>query len=369
MTPVSIRITTTTRKQLEATQRQAFKAGDLSLVRRVTALLGIARGEPAESVAAGVGVSPSSVYAWLRAFLLEGAAGLRVRWRGGRPSKLTKAQRERLAAIIEAGPEAAGFPTGCWHALLIQQVIQREFGVTYNVHYLATLLHSLGFSFQKARFVSDHLDAVARAAWLAYTFPAWRAQAEAAGGLLLFGDEASFAQWGSLGYTWARVGRQPVVKTTGRRKAYKVFGLIEYFSGRLFHRGMDGRFTGDSYVAFLAGILAQTTEPLFLVQDGAPYHRAAPVKAFFAQHRERLHVTQLPSYSPDYNPIEFLWRATKRAATHNRYFPAFDDLIGSVEEALAFFAAHPDRVKALFGRYLDDLAAEPPAPASVVAAA
>jgi transposase len=241
MPTISIRITTETRKALEGTLTRAFKAGDLELVKRVTALLGIARGEPVKLIAVGVGVSPSTVYAWLRAFLLEGVAGLRVRWRGGRPRKLTKTQRQQLAAIIEAGPEAAGFPTGCWHALLIQQVIQREFGVTYNVQYLATLLHSLGFSFQKARFVSDHLDAVARAAWLAYTFPAWRAQAEAAGRLLLFGDEASFVQWGSLSYTWARVGQQPVVKTTGRRKAYKVFGLIELFSGRLFYQGIDGR--------------------------------------------------------------------------------------------------------------------------------
>ena len=65
--------------------------------------------------------------------------------------------------------------------------------------------------------------------------------------------------------------------------------------------------------------------------------------------------TQLPSYSPDYNPIEFLWRATKRTATHNRYFPVFDALIGSVEDALAAFATHPERVTALFGRYLDHM--------------
>jgi len=356
MPRISIRITSETRKELEATLRRAFKAGDLPLVKRVTALLGLARGEAAEAVASGVGVSPSTVYAWLHALLLEGVGGLRVRWRGGRPRKLTRAQQRRLAEIVETGPEAAGFPTGCWHALLIQQVIQREFGVSYNVHYLATLLHNLGFSFQKARFVSDHLDAVKRAAWLAYTFPAWRAQAEAAGGLLLFGDEASFAQWGSLGYTWAPVGRQPLVKTIGLRKAYKVFGLIEFFSGRLFYRGIDGKFNGESYRAFLSWVLERTTEPLFLVQDGAPYHRGAAVKAFFAAHRDRLHVTQLPSYSPDYNPIEFLWRATKRQATHNRYFPAFAHLIGSVEEALAFFASHPDRVTALFGRYLDQLA-------------
>jgi transposase len=369
MAAVSIRITTSTRKELEATLCRAFKAGDLPLVKRVTALIGIAREEPVDWVASGVGVSPSTVYAWLRTLLVEGVAGLRVRWRGGRPPKLTKTQRERLAEIIAGGPEAAGFPTGCWHALLIQQVILREFGVSYNVHYLATLLHSLGFSFQKARFVSDHLDEVARAAWLAYTFPAWRAQAAVARGLLLFGDEASFAQWGSLGYTWAQIGQQPVVKTTGRRKAYKVFGLIDFFSGRLFYQGIDGRFNGDSYVAFLTGVLEQTTAPLFLVQDGAPYHRSAPVKTFFAQHRDRLHVTQLPSYSPDYNPIEFLWRATKRQATHNRYFPEFETLIGSVEEALAFFAAHPEQVKALFGRYLDVMTVTAPVDAPTVAAA
>ncbi len=353
MTGISIRTTTKTRKQLEATLRQAFKAGDVTLVKRVTALLGLARGEAADGVAASVGVGRSTVYGWLRRFLLEGVAGLRVRWQGGRPPKLTPTQRQRLAEIVTAGPEAAGFPTGCWHALLVQQVVWREFGVTYNVQYLADLLKNLGFSFQKARFVSDHLDDVARAAWLAHTWPAWRQQAEAAGGLLLFGDEASFAQWGSLGYTWAPIGQQPVVRTTGKRKAYKVFGLIEFFSGRLFSQGIEGKFNATTYQAFLQHVLDQTTEPLFLVQDGARYHHAAALQPFWHAHRDRLFTTRLPSYSPDYNPIEFLWRATKRTATHNRYFPVFDALIGSVEDALAHFAAHPTRVKALFGLYLN----------------
>jgi hypothetical protein len=76
-----------------------------------------------------------------------------------------------------------------------------------------------------------------------------------------------------------------------------------------------------------------------------------------------LHVTQLPSYSPDYNPIEFLWRATKRTATHNRYFPAFPDLITSVEQALATLSRQPERVKGLFGLYLHEMveaSADPP---------
>ena len=367
MTRVSIRITTGTSKQLQGVLARAYRAGDLPLVKRISALLAIGRGEGVATIAASLGASASAVYGWLHAFLVEGVEGLQVQWRGGRPSKLTPTQRARLKELVTAGPQAAGFPTGCWNALLVQTVIWREFGRAYNVHYVATLLRDLGFSFQKARFVADHLDEARRQEWLLTTWPAWRQRAQEATGLLLFGDEASFAQWGSLGYTWAPVGQQPVVRTTGKRRAYKVFGLIEYFSGRLFYRGIEGKFNAVSYQAFLQGVLDQTTEPLFLVQDGAKYHHAAALAPFWHAHRGRLFTTRLPSYSPDYNPIEFLWRATKRTATHNRYFPGFDALIGSVEEALTHFAAHPERVKALFGLYLNRMTAPADTPLPLAA--
>lgn len=356
MTRVSIRISGGTSKQLNGVLARAYRAGDLPLVKRVSALLAIGRGETVETIAESLGVSPSTVYGWLTTFLVEGVMGLTVQWRGGRPCKLTPTQQARLKEIVTAGPQAAGFPTGCWNALLIQTVIDREFHRSYNVHYVAALLQNLGFSFQKARFVSDHLDEVRRQEWLLTTWPAWRQRAQAAQGLLLFGDEASFAQWGSLGYTWAPMGQQPVVKTTGKRKAYKVFGLIEFFRGQLFYQGITGKFNATTYQAFLQAVLDQTTAPLFLVQDGAKYHHAAALQPFWHAHRGRLFTTRLPSYSPDYNPIELLWRATKRQATHNRYFPEFDTLIGSVEEALAYFAVHPERVKELFGFYLKHMA-------------
>jgi hypothetical protein len=38
---------------------------------------------------------------------------------------------------------------------MIRELIQSRFGVSYHSHYLATVLHNLGFSYQKARFVSD----------------------------------------------------------------------------------------------------------------------------------------------------------------------------------------------------------------------
>ena len=85
-------------------------------------------------------------------------------------------------------------------------------------------------------------------------------------------------------------------------------------------------------------MLAQTTEHLFLIQDGAKYHTSKATKQFFVDHQDRLTVFQLPSYSPDYNPIEYLWRKTKKRATHNKYFETFEKLIASVEKALTSFS-------------------------------
>ena len=233
-------------------------------------------------------------------------------------------------------------------------LIWREFGVLYNRQYVCTLLHNMGFSFQKARFVSDHLDAARRHAWLQEDWPQILRAAKRRKGLILFEDEASFAQWGSLSYTWARRGQQPEVKTSGKRKGYKVFGAIEYFSGRLFYQGIEGRFTSDSYQEFVQMILAHTTAHLFLIHDGARYHTSKAPQQFLETHRARITAYPLPSYSPDYNPIEYLWKKTKQRATHNQYFKEFAALTASVDKALAYFATHPDTVCGLFGRYCED---------------
>src|SRR5262249_45933250 len=119
--------------------------------------------------------------------------------------------------------------------------------------------------------------------------------------LLLFGDEASFAQWGSLSYTWALKGQQPEVPTSGKRKAYKVFGLIDYFSGRFFYKAHAGRFNSASYAAFLLDVLSQTTQPVVVIQDGTRYHTSKAMQTFCETHADRLTIEQLPAYSPDFN--------------------------------------------------------------------
>jgi len=133
-----------------------------------------------------------------------------------------------------------------------------------------------------------------------------------------------------------------------------VLGLIEYFSGRLFFEGIDGKFNSDKYQAFLQKVMDLTHEHLFLIQDGAKYNTSQSTCQFFAKHVDRVTVCQLPSYSPDYNPIEYLWRNTKKDATHNKYFENFEDMVAAVNRTLNRIAATPAAVLGLFGRYCDE---------------
>jgi transposase len=262
-----------------------------------------------------------------------------------------------LAKLIERGPEKAGYDCGCWDTVLIQDLIYTRFGAEYTPHYVAELLKNMGFSYQKARFVSDHLADVAEAQkeWLAKTWPEILQLAKEKGAMILFGDEASFAQWGSLSYTWAPKGKQPTVKTSGQRKAYKIFGLIDYFSGAFFYKAHTGRFNSASYEAFLREVLAKTSQPLIIIQDGARYHTSKAMQQFFAHHADRLSIYQLPAYSPDFNPIEYLWRNIKKQATHLRYFPTFEDLVNKVEAKLRYFAHTPKMITNLMGKYCQSL--------------
>ena len=335
------------RKEVERQLKTAQHLGNLRQVKYFLAILAVMDGQSFAQVALILRVHEKTIAAWVCAFCCYGLQGAPHQKPTGRPPKLTPTQKAALAQLIEEGPVKAGFSGACWRSPMIQQLIYDRFGVLYNVFYIAQLLKNLGFSFQKAAFVSDHLDEHKRQEWRTKTWPQILRAANTKKALLLFGDEASIPQCRTLTYTRARRGQQPKVKTSGKRKGYKVFGLIDYFTGYFFYQGQDGRLNSAAYIAFLTRVLEQTTQPIILIQDGAKYHTSTETKAFFAQQTAQLQVVQLPTYSPDYNPIEKLWKKIKQQDTHLHYFPTFEALTEKVEQALLKFTNAPEEILAL----------------------
>ncbi len=319
----------------------AEKLNNLHLYKIVTCLLLIQEGKHFSTIARQLNISSRTVYDWLKKFMVRGFSwllGKHYRGRGRKP-RLTDKQKQQLYDVVLAGPEACGYDRGIWNSAMIVIEIEKRFGVTYSPRYVCTLLKRLGLSYQKAKFIpgktEDEEWQRKRKEWEEQIWPEILALADTIGAVIVFGDEVSFAQWGSLGRTWAPTGKQPTVKTCGKRKGLKIFGVIEFVSGNFIYQECDGKFNGNRYIEFLKQVLGQYSCPVILIEDGAPYHRSAEVKQFKAEREaeDKLFAYQLPSYSPDKNPIEKLWKNTKAEATHCKYFPTFDDLRNAVIKA------------------------------------
>jgi transposase len=338
-------------QQIKQRMKLAQQLGKLAPMKRLLAIEALAAGESIATIATVLKVSTQAVRQWLAAFLSQGIKGLSANKSPGRPAKLSKEQKKQLAHMIEQGPNKNGFSGGCWRSPMIQLLIKENFGVCYTMQYISQLLRSMGFSYQKAKFECEHLNKAARKQWLEEKWPQIMQLAQQKQAYVLFGDEASFPQWGTLSYTWARRGHQPVTKTSGKRQAYKVFGLIDYFSGRFFYQCTQQRLNSATYIEFLQQVLRQTRKHIILIQDGARYHCSRATKAFFSLQHHRITVFDLPSYSPDFNPIEKLWKNIKKDHTHLCYFPSFDSLCDKVEQALWVVSHSPKAVLSLFGFY------------------
>lgn len=346
-----IRLSNQTRTKTEQMLGMAEKKGDLQTAKRFMAILAVSSGFVYEDISDFLRVSVEAVRIWVNKMLANGPEGLISKKKQGRPSNLTKTQRRELDRMICEGPEKAGFPGACWRSPMIQTLILEKFGVFYSAHYISQLLKNMGFSWQKAKFDSAHIDPEKRKEWLEKTWPEIIKLAREKNAHIMFEDEASFPQWGSLTHTWAKKGHQPIVKTSGIRKCRKVFGAIEYFTGRFYYKGYEGRLNSESYAEFLGELLSKTEKHIILIHDGAPYHKSAAIKKFCDENAKRLTAYRLPPYSPKYNPIGMLWKKIKEKEIHLHYFPTFESLTNKVEEALFRFSDMKNEILPLFGFY------------------
>ena len=69
----------------------------------------------------------------------------------------------------------------------------------------------------------------------------------------------------------------------------------------------EGAVTAMVFREFLKRLMAGAKQPIFLVVDGRPIHKAKLVKDYVEQQQEQLKLVYLPPYSPQLNPDEQVW--------------------------------------------------------------
>jgi len=132
--------------------------------------------------------------------------------------------------------------------------------------------------------------------------------------------------------------KDPVLRMAPTRKSVALFGAVHLRDGRLVTQ-LEKTFNAITFQEFLARLLLyrQRGRKTVVILDNAKYHHAKVLRPFLEAHRDQLALEFLPSYSPELNPIERVWKLTRKLCTHNTYFETLEHLIEAVTRQLSFW--------------------------------
>ena len=155
---------------------------------------------------------------------------------------------------------------------------------------------------------------------------------------------------------WAPKGSTPRVKSKPGKENISYSGFVIPSTGELFAdkpEWFDFKTTITSIRSFLNAYPLAKGEKYYLVMDNASWHKKAKrlIKENkndeYSDIKDRVVFVYMPPYSPDLNPIEQVWRITRRDAKNNKYFSSRTALEQELDSFYATLAVPNETLKSL----------------------
>ena len=123
----------------------------------------------------------------------------------------------------------------------------------------------------------------------------------------------------------------PIQLLAPTRKSVALFGAVNLRLGKLV-TSFEKKFDAVTFEKFLRKLLRHRSRSrqLVVILDNARYHHAKYLAPFLRKHRKTLQLEFLPTYSPELNPIERVWKLARTMSTHNQYFQTLKELLEAV---------------------------------------
>lgn len=154
---------------------------------------------------------------------------------------------------------------------------------------------------------------------------------------VLFVDAAHFVYGPFLGYLWCLV--RLFVPGPSGRKRYSVLAALDAVTHRVLRVSNHAYINAESVCALLREVAAAGLQrPVTLVLDNARYQKCAAVRALAAS--LRIELLYLPSYAPNLNLIERVWKFVKRECLGCRVLPTYEAFTAGIDDCLAKLDTH-----------------------------
>jgi len=287
-----------------ALKRRAKQAKHFATRERAAILLASNVGNSVPQIAAMWMTDESHVRRVIHDFNERGMASLDPEYRGGRPRRITDADRRKAVAVAGARPDRQGVALTRWSLPRLADHLAEQGIVAISAAHLGRVLADAGLSFQRTRTwkASPDPDYEPKAARILEL----KAAAPADGGhVIAFDQMGPISLRPTAGAGWAPRQRPERQRATYHRLhgTRYIFGAYDVHHDRLRVR-LRPRRRGSDNLAFMAQI--RTAIParrrIYWIQDGLSANWTPDIRAFAAANRIELVPT--PTYASYLNPVE-----------------------------------------------------------------
>jgi len=149
-------------------------------------------------------------------------------------------------------------------------------------------------------------------------------------------DESGFSLMPTVPYAWQEKGAGLSLPSQ-HSKRLNVVGLMNR-SNDLFAYVFEDSITSEVILTCIDNFVRQSTKPTVIVMDQASIHTSQRMQEKLPEWKsQQVEIFQLPSYSPQLNLIEILWRFMKYEWIELNTYESWESLVSYVETILREF--------------------------------
>ena len=294
------------------------------------------------------GLSYPAVRAVIDLFDAGGWSAIRPACRGrskGDGRVLSEAQEKAIQSIIIRNrPEQMKMDFCLWSRAAVGQLISQEYGIDLQVRSIGKYLVRWGFTPQKPIKRAYEQKPEAVQAWLEGECPGIEQRARNECAEIHWGDETALVNTDVRGRSYAPAGKTPAAMAVGgtRHKLSMIATVTN--QGKI----IDDAFDASKFIEFFEALITDTGKKVFLILDNLRLHHSRLVKAWVAEHSEKIELFYLPSYSPQLNPEERLNADLKQERGKRVPVRTKVKLRATASEHMAMLEQNPERVIGYF---------------------
>lgn len=162
---------------------------------------------------------------------------------------------------------------------------------------------------------------------------------------LFFVDASHFVMGGFSGAVWTKIRRY--VQTASGRQRYNVLGALDFVTKKVETITNSTYITATEVIALIDKLAAaHMGKTIKLVLDNARYQRCKAVIEHAAA--VGVELVFLPTYSPNLNLIERLWKFVKAEVLNAAYHSSFDNFAKTIDDCVqSTHTTHKKRLDSL----------------------